>query len=65
MRALNLKLGDQLELRKPHPCGSTSWTVVRLGADIGMTCNGCARRVLIERGELERHLKSVKAGPAA
>lgn len=65
MRALDLKLGDQLELRKAHPCGSTVWTVVRLGADIGMTCKVCSRRVLIERGELERRLKSVQTGPGA
>jgi hypothetical protein len=56
---LDVHLGDQLELRKPHPCGSRTWTVVRLGADIGLVCTGCSRRVLLERPELERRLVSI------
>jgi hypothetical protein len=53
---LELRLGDRLTLRKPHACGGRSWTVVRLGADIGLRCESCARRVLLERAELERRL---------
>jgi hypothetical protein len=51
-------LGDVLHLRKAHPCGSHTWTVVRLGADIGIRCQGCERRVLIPRSELERRIKT-------
>ena len=51
-------LGDVLRLRKAHPCGSLVWTVVRLGADIGIVCHGCGRRVLIARSELERRIRS-------
>ncbi len=51
-------LGDVLQLRKAHPCGSLVWTVVRLGADIGIVCQGCGRRVLIARSELERRIRS-------
>ena len=51
---LELRLGDRIGLRKPHACGSLTWRVVRLGADIGITCDGCARRVLLERRDLER-----------
>lgn len=50
---LELWLGDVVRLRKAHPCGATSWRVVRLGADIGLTCQGCGRRVLLERRRLE------------
>ena len=53
---LELRLGDRLRLRKPHPCGSHEWRVVRLGADIGLTCEGCGRRVLLERRDVERRL---------
>jgi len=55
---LELALGDQLKLRKPHPCGGYEWTVVRLGADIGLQCNTCGRRVLIPRSELEKRIKA-------
>ena len=51
-------IGDVVRLKKPHPCGGHDWTVVRLGADIGLKCRGCGRRVLLPRRELERRLKA-------
>jgi hypothetical protein len=55
----DLQLKDTLRLRKPHPCGSYEWVVVRLGADIGLECLGCGRRVLLTRRELGRRLKTI------
>jgi hypothetical protein len=49
-------VGERLTLRKPHPCGASTWTVTRVGADIGLTCDGCGRRVLLVRRELEARL---------
>ncbi|HET8523115.1 MAG TPA: DUF951 domain-containing protein [Thermomicrobiales bacterium] len=58
-------IGDVVRLRKPHPCGSVDWTVVRLGADIGLRCHGCDRKVLLPRRTLEKRLKTfVSRGPA-
>jgi hypothetical protein len=54
----DLQLNDHLRLRKPHPCGSYDWTVIRLGADIGLECKGCGRRVMLTRRELMRRLKA-------
>ena len=53
---LELRLDDRLLLRKPHACGTRTWLVTRLGADIGLRCEGCGRRVLLERAQLERRL---------
>lgn len=62
---LEIVLGDVVRLRKPHPCGSCDWTVVRLGADIGLRCHGCERKVLLPRRDLEKRLKAfVSRGPA-
>ncbi len=55
----DLKMDDVLRLRKPHPCGGTDWVVVRLGADIGLKCLGCGRRILLSRREVMRRLKSI------
>lgn len=55
----DLQLNDILRLRKPHPCGSYDWKVVRLGADIGLECCRCKRRVLLTRRELSRRLKTI------
>jgi hypothetical protein len=51
-----LLLGDVVRLRKTHPCGSRDWLVDRLGADIGLRCQGCGRHVLLERRALEARL---------
>jgi len=60
-----IRLGDRVRMRKPHPCGSSEWEVVRLGADIGIRCAGCGRRVLIPRSQFLRQVKSLLAqGPA-
>lgn len=50
-------LNDIVRLRKPHPCGSFEWRVVRLGADIGLRCQKCSHRVLVPRSTFERRLK--------
>ena len=54
----DLCLNDHLRLRKPHPCGSYEWTVVRLGADIGLECKGCGHRVMLTRRELAKRMKA-------
>ena len=56
---LDIHLGDIVRLRKPHPCGSYEWVVVRVGADIGIRCITCGRRILLERAALRRRLKSL------
>ena len=53
----DLELNDILRLKKPHPCGGYEWKVVRLGADIGLECLNCGRRVLLTRREVRNRLK--------
>ena len=55
----DLGFGDVVRLRKPHPCGGYEWQVVRLGADIGLVCLTCGRRVLLTRRELKNRMKVV------
>ena len=50
-------VGDVVRLKKSHPCGGFDWSVVRLGADIGIKCQTCGRRVLLPRRDLERRLR--------
>jgi len=54
---VEIKVGDVVRLRKAHPCGSYEWEVVRVGADIGLKCLKCQRRVLLERGVFDRSVK--------
>jgi hypothetical protein len=67
MKFADLGLGDQVRLRKPHPCGSYEWRVYRLGADVGLRCLGCGRRVMLSRAEIEKRVKAIvnrRAAPA-
>jgi len=54
---IEVKPGDTVRLRKPHPCGSDEWEVVSVGANIGLKCLKCQRRVLLERGVFERRVR--------
>jgi len=56
---LELRLGDVVRLKKVHPCGGFEWDVVRLGADIGLRCSRCGRRVLVGRSLLKKRLKAI------
>ena len=54
---VEIKVGDIVRLRKAHPCGSYEWEVVRVGADIGLQCLKCQRRVLLTRDVFRRRVK--------
>lgn len=61
---LDFRIGDEVRLRKPHPCGGYIWRVTRLGADIGINCQKCGRFTMLPRSTLERRVKSfVSRGP--
>lgn len=57
MEILPVQIGDYVILRKPHACGANRWRVVRLGADVGLVCTSCNRRILLPRDEFERRLR--------
>ena len=56
---LEINPGDVVQLTKIHPCGIDQWQVVRAGADIGLKCLGCGRRILLERRVFERRVKKI------
>lgn len=55
---MDLRMGDVVRLRKPHPCGGYDWELVRLGAEIGLRCMTCDRRVILDRPTLRKRLKT-------
>ena len=55
----DISIGDRVRLRKPHPCGSFDWRIVRLGADIGLECVKCGHKVMLSRRELAHKLKAI------
>ena len=63
--ALDLKVGDEVRLKRAHPCGGYLWRVTRLGADIGILCLKCRHYVLLPRPYLERRVREVARRAAA
>ena len=61
---MDLRLGDLVQTKKKHPCGTDRWAIIRVGADIKIKCQGCGRIVMLERPEFEKRLKKILAhGP--
>ncbi|AKL93549.1 putative protein DUF951 [Clostridium aceticum] len=56
---MDLKVGDLVELKKQHPCGSNNFEIVRTGADFRIKCTGCERQLWIPRSNLERRIKKI------
>lgn len=55
--------GMRVRLRKAHPCGANDWLVTRAGADVGLECVHCGRRVMLEREEFERRVTQMMQLP--
>ncbi|MFQ9177713.1 MAG: DUF951 domain-containing protein, partial [Christensenellaceae bacterium] len=56
------KLGDVVETKKPHPCGSIQWTIIRTGMDYKIKCLGCGRIVMLSYEDFVRRVKRVVEG---
>ncbi len=56
---MDISPGDTLEMKKEHPCGSRRWTVLRVGMDFRLKCQGCGREVMLPRRKAEAALKKV------
>lgn len=54
-------IGDIVELRKGHPCGSKQWEIVRTGADFRIKCLGCQHQVMLPRQKFEKSVKKIIA----
>lgn len=53
------RVGWVVRLRKRHPCGGTDWEVTRLGADIGLRCLTCGRRMMTRRSDVDKRVREV------
>ena len=56
---MDLHLHDIVELKKPHPCGSVTWAVLRVGLDIKRKCCGCGHELMLPRSRCEKSIKKI------
>lgn len=57
---MDVRLGDILVMKKPHPCGSREWLVLRTGMDFRLKCQGCGHEVLGARAKLEKNIREIR-----
>ena len=56
---MELKLNQQVELKKQHPCGSKARTILRVGMDIKLRCEGCGHELMLPRSKAEKAIKKI------
>lgn len=56
---MNVQVGDVLDMKKEHPCGSKRWTVLRVGMDFKLRCLGCGHEVMLPRSKAEKNIKKI------
>ena len=59
MSVMDIQLGDILQMKKAHPCGSAQWEVLRIGMDFRMKCLGCGHEIMVPRLKTEKNIKKV------
>ena len=54
------EVGDVIRMKKPHPCGSSEWEILRVGADFRLKCQGFGHQVMLPRRLVEKNLRDIK-----
>ncbi|SET08441.1 DUF951 domain-containing protein [[Clostridium] polysaccharolyticum] len=57
---MDINLGDIIKLKKPHPCGSQEWKVLRVGMDFRLQCMGCDHQVMLSRKLVEKNIRGIR-----
>ncbi len=62
---MDVRVNDVITMKKKHPCGSDRWTVLRIGADFKIRCNGCGHEVMTPRAKAEKNIKKIERADAS
>ncbi len=57
---MDVRVGDVLHMKKPHPCGESQFLVLRIGMDFKLKCLGCGREVMTVRSKAEKNIKKIE-----
>lgn len=56
---MDLQVGDVIKMKKPHPCGSNEWEILRTGMDFRLKCSGCSHQVMVSRKLVEKNFRGI------
>ena len=62
---MNFEVGDIVKLKKQHPCGSSEWEILRVGADFRLKCMGCGHMIMVPRKLVEKNVSGMKGADGA
>ena len=52
-------MGDVIRMKKPHPCGSYEWEILRVGADFRLKCAGCGHQIMVSRKLVDKNTRQI------
>ncbi len=61
---MDIKIGDIITVKKPHPCGSRDFRVLRIGMDFKIKCEGCGHEIMLPRSKVEKSIRLVNGEKA-
>lgn len=53
------ELGNIVQMKKTHPCGTNQFEIIRVGADVKIKCIGCGRIIMLPRGKFQKDAKKI------
>lgn len=56
---MDVRVGDLLEMKKPHPCGNRAFAVLRVGMDFRLRCTKCGHEIMVPRVKIEKNIKKI------
>lgn len=56
---MDIRVGDRLAMKKPHPCSGSSFLVLRTGMDLRLRCEKCGHEIMLSRSRAEKQIKSI------
>lgn len=57
--AMDFQVGNIIRMKKPHPCGSKEWEILRVGADFRLKCVGCGHQIMVARKLVEKNCREI------
>lgn len=57
---MDIQVGDVLTMKKAHPCGGATFSVLRIGMDFRLRCETCGHEMMIPRQRAEKNIRKVE-----
>ena len=57
---MEYNVGDIIKMKKPHPCGSQEWEILRVGADFRLKCMGCSHQIMLARPIVDKYTRGLR-----